>query len=403
MELAGLDARQILVDAVDERSLTGARDIAAVIDARIRRRFGTPVPLPAPSWSAQLMGIADPERRAYAERIAALMDARKERIGEHAAENSLPWAVSALGAVPDDPMTRLEWQRRAASIGAYRELSGHNNPDDPIGAEPATGAPDLRAAWREALAALGAADGPDVRGMPDGRLLHLRGTYPVETAWAPPWVGDELRQSRAGARDARLAALRWAAEADAASRHGENEQAARHQELAASYEAMHEAYREREIAFAAIMEDRADWERATRRQRQLAVAADGELRRRHPTEPWPPLRSAEPAAVADAENDDPPVAEDMVQRIKDLAARHRDFTDRLAERQSLMIPAEDPDRGSLGPAFPAWKARDRGPILRPPPPEIMDHPGNLGGSDSWKDAGPWRHRGSTRRSSASAR
>jgi hypothetical protein len=33
----------------------------------------------------------------------------------------------------------------------------------------------------------------------------------------------------------------------------------------------------------------------------------------------------------------------------------------------------------------------------------LDHPGNLGGSDSWKDAGPWRHRGSTRRSSASAR
>jgi len=30
--------------------------------------------------------------------------------------------------------------------------------------------------------ALGPADGPDVRGMPDGMLLHLRDTYPVETA-----------------------------------------------------------------------------------------------------------------------------------------------------------------------------------------------------------------------------
>jgi hypothetical protein len=60
-------------------------------------------------------------------------------------------------------------------------------------------APDLRAAWHEALAALGPADGPDVRGMPDETLLHLRDTYPLETAWAPRWVGDELRQVRTGA------------------------------------------------------------------------------------------------------------------------------------------------------------------------------------------------------------
>ena len=56
--------------------------------------------------------------------------------------------------------------------------------------------------WRDppsrvALAALDPIDGPDVRGMPDGTLLHLRDTYPIETAWAPPWVGDELRQVRA--------------------------------------------------------------------------------------------------------------------------------------------------------------------------------------------------------------
>ncbi len=55
----------------------------------------------------------------------------------------------------------------------------------------------MRAAWHEALAALGPADGPDVRGLPDGTLLHLRDTYLLETAWAPRWVGDELRQVRA--------------------------------------------------------------------------------------------------------------------------------------------------------------------------------------------------------------
>jgi hypothetical protein len=47
-----------------------------------------------------------------------------------------------------------------------------------------------------------------------------------------------------------------------------------------------------------------------------------------------------------------------------------------------------------GSLYQAWAALHRGD---------MDHPGNLGGSDSWEDAGPWRHRGSIQMSSASAR
>ena len=76
----------------------------------------------------------------------------------------------------------LDWQCRASSIGAWRELSGYDHPADPIGPEPAAAAPDMRAAWHEAFAALAPVDGPDVRGMPDGTLLHLRDTYPIETA-----------------------------------------------------------------------------------------------------------------------------------------------------------------------------------------------------------------------------
>ena len=56
----------------------------AVIDARLRHRLGSLVPLPSRPWSAQVPAIADPERRAYVTVIAALMDARKDRIGEHA-------------------------------------------------------------------------------------------------------------------------------------------------------------------------------------------------------------------------------------------------------------------------------------------------------------------------------
>jgi hypothetical protein len=46
------------------------------------------------------------------------MDARKERLGAHAADSALPWAVNALGPVPEHPVARLDWQRRAASIAA---------------------------------------------------------------------------------------------------------------------------------------------------------------------------------------------------------------------------------------------------------------------------------------------
>ena len=293
-ELAGLDAAQVLADAIGERDLAGARDLAAVIDARLRYRVGSLVPHPPGSWAAQVPEIADPERRAYVTQIATLMDARKDRIGEHAADHAPPWAVTAFGPVPEDPLDRLDWQRRAASVGAWRELSGYHHPADPIGAEPVAAAPDLRAAWHEAFAALGPADGPDVRGMPDGMLLHLRDTYPIETAWAPKWVGDELRQVRAAAWDARLAGLCVSAEAAAAQQRGEHQEAARKQELAGSYQALHDAYRQRETVFAATMADRDDWEKATVQQRHLAVAADAELRRRHPDEHYPPLRSAEP-------------------------------------------------------------------------------------------------------------
>jgi hypothetical protein len=307
------------------------------------------------------------------------MDARKDRIGEHVAEHALPWAVAALGPVPADPLDRLDWQQRAASIGAWRELSGYSHPDDPIGPEPVAAAPDLRAAWYEALAVVGAVDGPDVRGMPDGRLLHLRDTYPVETAWAPQYVGDELRQVRAAAREARLAGLRVGAEAAAAASRGDHGTAARQQELAASYHALHQAYRQREAVFAATMADRAGWEAATRAQRHLAVAADTELRRRHPSQPFPPLRSAEPEPATETQRAEltlttaePPA--EMGQWIKDLAAAHRAFAERLASRQSLTIPSQDPDYGDLGRAFLPWPGAARGAILQPPEPEIRPSP-----------------------------
>jgi hypothetical protein len=287
-------------------------------------------------------------------------------------------------AGPGTPRSRpaVKQQKRAAAIGAWRELSGHSDPADPIGPEPVAAAPDARAVWHQALAALGQADGPDVRGMADGRLLHLRDIYPIETAWAPRYVGDELRQVRSAAWDARLAGLRAAAEDRAAAQRGDHGRAAVQHKLAVAYQALERAYRQRETIFAQTMADRADWEAATRAQRQLAVAADAELRRRHPGHYFAPLRSAEPEPATHTQRGDLALTPDQLsgeldQWISDLAAGHRTFADRLADRQSQMVPSEDPDYGDLGPAFPVWTSRGREPIFQPPKPEIPPSPRTL--------------------------
>jgi hypothetical protein len=203
----------------------------------------------------------------------------------------------------------------------------------------------------------------------------MRDTYPIETAWAPKWVGDELRQVRLAAREARLAAIRAEAEAKAAAARGDEHAVARQPILADSYRAMRDAYGERETVFAQAMADRADWELATRQQRHLAVAADAEVRRRHPDQRFPPLRSAEPQPATQARGDELTMTtgeepKEIGQWIKDLAAEHHTFADKLAERQSMTIPSEDPDYGDLGQAFPAWTGRGKDAILQPPKPEI---------------------------------
>ena len=50
--------------------------------------------------------------------------------------------------------------------------------------------------------------------------------------------------------------------------------------------------------------------------------------------------------------------------------RHREFTAKLADRQSIMIPADGPGFDGLAQAFPAWAPPGRDAILQPPTPQI---------------------------------
>jgi conjugative relaxase-like TrwC/TraI family protein len=375
-ELAGLEPAQVVRTAIESRGLADARDIASVIDARIRQRVHPLLPQPQAPWAGRVPELPDPDRRAYLTEIATMMDDRAHRIGQFAAEHAPAWAVGALGPVPKDPDARQGWERKASAIGAYREMYGYCHPNDPIGPEPGHHSPDQRAAWQEALFALGPADGPDVRGMPDGRLWLIRDTYTAETCWAPRHVGKDLRLARLGAQNAELDAVRRHAEAEAARKADDHERAARHESLAASYWAMRDRYQAQEHTFAQAMADRAEWERATRHTRHLAIAADAELRRRHPDHNISPLRSAEPAPVSDTSREQLTLApdqkiDDMAAWVRNLAAQRQAFREKLEERQALKVPSEDQDFEDLGPAFPAWPLPERDAILQPPKPELQ--------------------------------
>jgi hypothetical protein len=373
-ELAGLDPSEVIQSAMQSRDLTSARDIASVLDARIRHRVYPLLPRPQGPWSDRVPHLPDPQRHQYLAELAAMMDDRKQRIGEFAADNAPPWAVSALGPVPEDPVTRQEWQHKAASIGAYRETYGYHHPTDPIGPEPTHDAPDQRAAWHEAFLALGPVDGPDVRAMPDGRLWLIRDTYTAETQWAPRHVGRELRLVRLGAHNAELNTTLQHAEAQAARKNNDHDSAARHEHQAASYQAMRDHYQKLEDIFTTTMDHRHQWEQATQHSRRLAIAAHAELRRRHPHQRIEPLRSAEPGAVGEAQREELVLTPsqnigEMTGWIKNLTAKRQAFREIVEERQALTIPSEDPDWEDLGQAFPS-STPGQDAILQQPRPMI---------------------------------
>jgi conjugative relaxase-like TrwC/TraI family protein len=370
-ELADLDPAEVIRTAIISRDLAGSRDIAAVLDARIRPRIDQLLPQPQGPWAERVPELPDPDRRAYLAQIAAMMDDRTRRLGQHSAQTAPTWAVTALGPVPANSAARRDWEHKAAAIAAYREMYEYDHPGDPIGPEPSHQAPGQRAAWHEAFLAAGPPAGPGVRALPDGRLWLLRDIYAAETAWAPRHVGKELRLARLGAFDAGLGAIRATAEADTARKADDQDRAARHEYLAASYRALRDHYQQQEQALAQAMADRPEWEQATARSRHLAIAADAELRRRHPTRKIEPLRSAEPVPVSDAgrqHQDLVPQGSGETAPIRDLEAQRQAFRARTDEHQNL-APSEDAAWSGLGEAslaLPPWGDA----ILQLPKPQI---------------------------------
>ena len=91
-EAAGLDSRKVLRRAINSQPLTGVRDVGAVVDARAREHVKGVVPQPPKPWSERVPDTGHEERREYLTQVAAAMDDRTRRLGEHTAE-----APPALG------------------------------------------------------------------------------------------------------------------------------------------------------------------------------------------------------------------------------------------------------------------------------------------------------------------
>ena len=399
-ETCGLDGSQVLREAVTARSLTGARDVARVLDSRVRRRLDEARLMLASTWADRVPAEAPAEIRRYLAELAEAMDDRTRRLGEHAVAAQPPWARNALGPLPSDPVGRLDWEHRAAVIAAYRERYGHDDPIDPIGREPLRTSPEARAAWHGTLAALGRIDGIDLRARSDSELWLRRGTYERETAWAPRHVGQELQFVRIARRDAAVSASRAEQEARVART---QRASARHRELARRWRAIEAKAIAEERILADVQDTRRRWETFTESTRRVAVAADQELRRRLPRMPIGPLlphpserfggadwSSAQPApaprppsreapSIAGRESDavlaglgltletaDQPVPASLRRLQRETSAKRAELED-LA---GLRLPADERDGLSAGLEWPDQSRRQRDAVLQPPHKEI---------------------------------
>jgi hypothetical protein len=115
------------------------------------------------------------------------------------------------------------------------------------------------------------------------------------------------------------------------------------------------------------MAHREEWEQATTGSRRLAIAADVELRRRHPDQKIEPLRSSEPALLSDTEREQahPAPGQEISQIQQEL------FHATLQNRQALKAPTEDPGWGRLDTLFSTRRTLGQAAILQPPKPSIV--------------------------------
>jgi hypothetical protein len=287
-EASGLDGPATLHRAVASGTLADAVSIAKVLDWRIRQHTAGIPAKAARTWSDQVRSTGDPNADRYWRELSEVMEDRQRRLSEHAAEHPPLWA-HALGPVPQHPLDRAEWEHKAGQIAAYREMWGHAHPHEPIGPKPALhehADPQQHAMWQAAAEALGRQPG-DMAEYSDGQLHAWRSQFAREMEWAPAYHGDDLAMVRGEIRRAEIETDRGRRNAEAA----DTDEARQRLEALGSIQATWEqTVRDLADRLAQAQAGYEAWEQATARTRDKAVAADAELRRRHPDLRLEPLR-----------------------------------------------------------------------------------------------------------------
>ena len=128
--------------------------------------------------------VDDPSWQRYLDSLAEAADARREELGAQLAEDPSAWAVEAFGHPPAALQERAAWERRAGTVAAHRELTGHDDPERALGDAPKPGQVETYASWRAAWLALGRpkADADELE-MTDGRLYARVRAYDREKLW----------------------------------------------------------------------------------------------------------------------------------------------------------------------------------------------------------------------------
>jgi conjugative relaxase-like TrwC/TraI family protein len=213
-EAAGHDRAVVLAAAVDRGSFDGSRSVAKVLHARVREELRGQLTPQLETFHDLVPTGHDPEYTPYLTAIADRLDEVRADLGAQVADRGDEWAVRDLGAVPDDPIARLEWEDRAGWAEVARALGGVDSDADPLGAAPPAGAVEHHAVFRTAHHVLNRPEaGADEAEASDGQLrVRARAGERVRD-WLPAHVDDELAAtSQAADRRAADAAL-WSARA----------------------------------------------------------------------------------------------------------------------------------------------------------------------------------------------
>ena len=344
VELAGHDPKHVLTDAVTQRGLDDARQVTSVLHSRISDRVSLdPV---GDTFAAWTPSVDNPQWQTYLTTLAQAADDRRNQLGRAAAIDLPAWATETLGPppLPDRPVERAAWEKRAASVAAYRELVGHHDESDPLGQPPKPGQVETYAAWRAAWRALGRPEADRAEAeMSTGQLRVRIRAYDREKAWAPDYVANQLAGTRQAADKHRHDATLWDAQAAATTEH---DTAARLRDESAKSDALATALDDRAAQLAEADEGRAAWYAHTAATRAAAERAAAELTARQADQPAEPLPvTAEEwltAHDAEAKAEDPHRTITDEHDLAELAdQRARDQRD--VGRGKLLAQSPEPD------------------------------------------------------------